>query len=67
MSNTQTSGSKITVGTQVRILASDEGYRGKIGTVCTVFASGSVQVLVGPVAMLYMKPDQLEIVENETL
>ena len=46
----------ISTGDSVLILSSDVGYRGKIGTVSTVFRSGRYMVSIGPVVMLNLPP-----------
>jgi len=48
------------VGELVRITKDHEGYEGQIATVFAVFKSGNYQVTVGKIALLFLRPDQME-------
>lgn len=49
----------VCIGDTVVIMCHDEGYRGMIGTVKAVFASGRCLVSVGKIALLNVPPEGL--------
>jgi hypothetical protein len=52
---------QLEVGQTVIVSCSDEGYSGKTGTIVAVFPSGRCQVAVGPIAVLNLPPEGIEL------
>jgi hypothetical protein len=52
---------QLEVGQTVIVRCSDEGYSGQTGVIVAVFPSGRCQVAVGPIAVLNLPPEGIEL------
>ena len=52
---------QLEVGQTVIVRCSDEGYSGQTGVIVAVFPSGRCQVAVGPIAVLNLQPEGIEL------